>query len=311
MAHFNSICHTLRLCPLALDIANMERDDFPLILLHTTFTNIAMACAVLLEEEEARRAAHARRRRRRLWVANWLQERQQQGAWQNLIPTLARTDPMQYKNTLRMDEAMFEEILERLRPHITRETMNWHQPIEPGLRLAITLRFLATGDSYLSLALLFRVHRTTIGKIINDTCEAIVNEYMDEVIAMPTTPEGWKELARGFSVRWNFEHAVGAIDGKHIRITAPSHSGSYFFNYKGYHSVLLLGVVDADYKFIYASVGANGATCDAQVFFYSNLYRALSRNELSLPPQRKHPPVKTDLFHTSSWVTMPSPLRPG
>ena len=158
---------------------------------------------------------------------------------------------------------MFEEILERVRPRITRQTINWRLPIEPGLRLAITLQFLARGDSYPSLALLFRVHRTTIGKIIHDTCDAIIDEFMDEAIKMPTTPEGWKEIARGFSVRWNFEHTVGAIDGKHIRITAPSHSGSYYFNYKGYHSIILLGVVDADYKFIYASLGANGASCDA------------------------------------------------
>ena len=46
----------------------------------------------------------------------------------------------------------------------------------------------------------------------------------------------------------------------------PPRTRSQFFNYKGFFSLVLLGVVDSNYKFIYASVGASGATCDAQVF---------------------------------------------
>ena len=105
----------------------------------------------------------------------------------------------------------------RVRPLITNQTTNFREPIEPGLGLAITLRFLATGYSYASLSLLFRVHRSTIGIIIDETCDAIIQEYMDEVIAMPKTPEGWKDIATGFSENWNFEHTVGAIDGSIFR----------------------------------------------------------------------------------------------
>lgn len=77
---------------------------------------------------------------------------------------------------------------------------------------------------------------------------------------------------------------VGAIDGKQIRITSPAHSVSYFFNYIGYHSLVLLAVVDSDYKFICASVGPNGVSSDAQVFTYSNLNSTLVNNELDVPP---------------------------
>lgn len=68
-----------------------------------------------------------------------------------------------------MDDTMFEEILERVRPHMTKKTINWREPLEPGLRLANTVQFLATGDSYVSLSLLLRVHRSTIGKLIYET----------------------------------------------------------------------------------------------------------------------------------------------
>ena len=83
-----------------------------------------------------------------------------------------------------------------------------------------------------SLALLPRVHSSTISKIVDETCEAIITEYVDEVIVTPKTPEEWRNVARDFSESWNFEHVVGAIDGKHIRITKLPRTGSMCFNYK-------------------------------------------------------------------------------
>ena len=219
---------------------------------------------------------------------------------------------------MRLDEGMFNDILERIRPRITGIITNWRQPIEPGLKLAITLRFLATGDSYPSLALLFRVSRSKVGKCIKETCTAILNEYMHEMIKLPTTQDGWKEIARGFADRWNFDHVIGALDGKHIRIQAPPRSGSYYFNYKGYFSIVLLALVDANYKFIYVSAGANGATNDAQVFFYSNLYRAFSQNLLNLPHMESLPGeerripyfiVGNDAFGLKTWLMKPYPSR--
>ena len=61
----------------------------------------------------------------------------------------------------------------------------------------------------------------------------------------PTTAEGRKEIAASYSSRWNFHHVLGALDGKHIRIRCPANVGSQFYNYKGYHSIMLLALVYA------------------------------------------------------------------
>ena len=60
----------------------------------------------------------------------------------------------------------------------------------PKLAVIITLSFLATVDSYRSLAFSFRVSHSTISLLVSEVCRDIVDEYTNEVLAMPTTPDG-------------------------------------------------------------------------------------------------------------------------
>ena len=76
---------------------------------------------------------------------------------------------------------------------------------------------------------------------------------------------------------------VGALDGKHFTIRQPASSGSVYFNYKHFFSILMLALVDANYRFIYVDVGATGRSGDAGVFDSSSLKSALDTNALSLP----------------------------
>lgn len=64
-------------------------------------------------------------------------------------------------------------------------------------------------------------------------------------------------MANDFGQRWNSYNCVGAIDDKHVRIDPPLKSGSLYYNYKEYFSVVLLAVVDAQFRFMYVDVGAN------------------------------------------------------
>ena len=75
-------------------------------------------------------------------------------------------------------------------------------------------------------------------------------------------------------------HACGAIDGKHIRIRNPKDSGSLFYNYKGIFSMTLLAVVDANYKFVWISVEANGSASDARLFKNCKLKNLLEQDNL-------------------------------
>ena len=58
---------------------------------------------------------------------------------------LRLSDASSYRNFLRMDAATFDELLQMVGPLITYQDTNMRQSISPGERLALTLRFLATG----------------------------------------------------------------------------------------------------------------------------------------------------------------------
>ena len=64
---------------------------------------------------------------------------------------LLMEDGTHYKNFVRMLQAMFQELLAKVVPRITKQDTFWRKALEPGLRIAITLRYLATGNSYKSL----------------------------------------------------------------------------------------------------------------------------------------------------------------
>ena len=51
---------------------------------------------------------------------------------------------------------------------------------------------------------------------MREVCQAIVDEYLPEVMNCPTTPQEWLRVSEKFLQKWNFPHTCGALDGKHI-----------------------------------------------------------------------------------------------
>lgn len=129
----------------------------------------------------------------------------------------------------------------------------------------------------------FRIGQSTVSKIIREVCQALIIVLKDEFLRFPSNELEWKIVAQEFGKKWNFLNCIGAIDGKHVRIDPPLQSGSYYYNYKGTFSVVLMAVVDANLRFIYIDIGTNGRISDSGVWNKCSLKARLDSGQLRLP----------------------------
>ena len=221
-------------------------------------------------------ATQRSRRRHNMWVRSWLLQREERGAYHNIMVELYATDIPGFTNYMRMTPEFFEMIKTRLEPRLARQATNYRAPISVGEKLA-------TGESYTSLSCQFRVGRSTISKFLPEVCMAIQDEFTREYLRCPTTPDEWKELERKFRIRWNVPHTLGALDGKHVALKKPKNSGALYHNYKGFFSIVMLALVDGQYKFRWVDAGTAGSCSDAQIFNACQLKRRIEDGRIGFP----------------------------
>lgn len=96
------------------------------------------------------------------------------------------------------------------------------------------------------------------------------------------------------------------MDGKHIRIIRPPHSGSLYYNYKHYYSIVLLAMCNANYEFTYISVGVQGKESDSAIFTHSRLFQQMNDDLLDVPPAKALPVLHNNIS-TNTPGTVPLP----
>ena len=101
-----------------------------------------------------------------------------------------------------MSPERFDHLLSLVGPLITKQDKQLREAIPPDERLALTLRFLASGDSQVSLHFQYRIGTKSVSRIISETCQAIWNVLQPIYLVPPTTPSEWKRIAVDFEDLW-------------------------------------------------------------------------------------------------------------
>nr|CAI5845274.1 unnamed protein product [Callosobruchus analis] len=122
-----------------------------------------------------------KKRNRTIWVRNLLSRRENLGARTRLLAETREEDINGYKNHLCILPHKFDELLSEILSSIWKQDTHMRNAISAKVKLEVTMRYLATGDSLYTLEALHRVTRSTIAQFLPDVCNAIYNtlkEYM-------------------------------------------------------------------------------------------------------------------------------------
>ena len=245
---------------------------------------------------------------------------EKRGAFNTLFQELAVEDTPGFNEYMRMPYPKFVALADLIGPYIKKQDTCMRISIPASERLALTIRFLATAETFQSLSFQFRIGKATVGGIVTEVCDSIYAVLGKDFLQTPKQAEKWTEIAELFNSRWNIPNNIGAIDGKPFLIQKPAYAGSHFHDYKGNESIIALVVSGPDYECFYVDVGTNGRNPDGHAWGRSSLKYALndSDNPLNIPPPRPLPGRTTpvpfvltgdEAFGLSKYMLKPYPSR--
>ena len=220
----------------------------------------------------------------------------------------------------RMTPERFEHLLSMVGPRIKKKDTKMREAIGPAERLTLTLRYLANGNDQQSLSFSYRIGKATVSKIIHETLTVIWSVLKDRYLRPPEKQADWLRISNEFETVWNLPHCVGAIDGKHIAMQCPRKSGSLYYNYKGFFSIVLMAVCDGNYNFTLVDIGQYGSNNDSGVLSNSEMGKAFEDGTINFPaavhlpgcdqlPSLPYFIVGDKIFALKPWLMRPYPGR--
>lgn len=211
----------------------------------------------------------------------WIRERSSHW-WEHIALHFSRKD---WLGNFRMSRQTFTYICGKLRHSIERKDTNMRKAVTMEKRIAMALWFLATGADFRTIAHLFGVSKSIVCITVKEVCHTIVRDLLPEYIRVPTG-RALKRVIQGFKQDYGFPQCAGAVDGTHIPIQSPPECPADYYNRKGWHSIIMQGVVDNKGLFMDINVGWPGRVHDARVFCNSTFYYK-GQNNILFPDWRE------------------------
>ena len=181
---------------------------------------------------------------------------------QNLLGSF---NAREFKGRMRMDVSTFEYLCSTLAPSLTREDTNMRQAVPVQVKVAVAISRLATGNSMQSIADLYKIGLSTSQVAVSEFTAAMKSILLKKFIRWPSATV-MDKFAQEFQNLHNIPYVVGAVDGSHIPIIAPRLHAADYYNRKGFHSILLQGVVSSKCLFWDYDIGWAGSLHDANLW---------------------------------------------
>ncbi|KAK9702578.1 hypothetical protein QE152_g29854 [Popillia japonica] len=78
-------------------------------------------------------------KKKRRWMKDWFKKRDETNTHENLLRELKLSEPTDFRNFLRLDGTLFDELLRLVTPEIRKQNTIMRDAIPPSQRLSITL----------------------------------------------------------------------------------------------------------------------------------------------------------------------------
>ena len=185
--------------------------------------------------------------------------------------------------------------------------------ISPAFRLGTSFYRLARGDHLHKIAEMTRMVTTTVWQIVLEVSMSIVNRLWQPSVMklFPSNCDEYKECITDFDEIWQFPYCLGAIDSCHIPIKCPVKGierAKEYHNFKNFHSVLLMAIVDAKHRFVWASSGYPGNSHDAIIFESTTLYSRIT--DADIIPTISKQQVGCNIIGDSAFPFTTWPMKP-
>ncbi|XP_063585209.1 uncharacterized protein LOC134762594 [Penaeus indicus] len=105
--------------------------------------------------------------------------RSTEGAFSILVVRRLHCNEEKFREYFRLTPVLFDYVLNHIRDQLTSRPYNRHRnPISSEEKPCLFLRYLATGESFRSLAFQYRISHSWISVIVREVAEAIVTEML-------------------------------------------------------------------------------------------------------------------------------------
>ncbi|XP_023164418.2 uncharacterized protein LOC111595090 [Drosophila hydei] len=229
-------------------------------------------------------------RRRLEWTKEWLRKNQSEFlSKENLLSELqSRKDECYHLNYfLAITESQFRYLVEKLEPIISQYApQRKKKSFSAEERLAITLKYLATGEVHSCRNYCFRASKFVINEMIANICLGFYEHLKDQYVTLPKTDEQWRIAATDMERKHNLPQCVGNLFMRSIQL-----QNSISNDERKRATVIFTAIVDADNNFQYVKVerAANSRPNDIynQTTAVEHIEQKMQALEAKSEPHRK------------------------
>ncbi len=128
---------------------------------------------------------------------------------------------------------------------------------------------------------------------------------------MPNSEADFYKKMREMEEAWQFPCCWSAVDGCHIPIKCPAgglESSKEYHNFKNFYSVILMAMVDSNYRFIWGSCGFPISIIFQSTDVWTNLVQNKTLLKIGREINRNHIPaliLADSAFPLKSWMLKP------